>query len=77
MNAFQTIIGTLKPTQQQTAGTGTDSNSQQDSSWLLTSAARAVGSLAGAGNYLFLFALKEFNKKNLMVSFLLKSITRK
>lgn len=55
MNAFQTIIGTLKPNNQQPAtGTGTEStNQQQESSWLLSSAARSVGSVAGAGNYFF------------------------
>ncbi|KAH9511235.1 Calcium channel flower [Dermatophagoides farinae] len=44
MNVFQTIVGTLKPEPQQQQE---QNGSNQDTPWLITSAARAVGSIAG------------------------------
>nr|XP_027195924.1 calcium channel flower-like [Dermatophagoides pteronyssinus] len=46
MNAFQTIVGTLKPEQQQQQQNQQEQNNDNQP-WLIVSVARAIGSIAG------------------------------
>lgn len=47
MNVLQTIVGTLKPEQQQQQQSNDQDQRNQDAPWLITTAARVIGSIAG------------------------------
>ena len=69
MNAFQTIVGTLKPEQQQQQQNQQEQNNDNQP-WLIVSVARAIGSIAGVGN-VFFYMFDEFcNFSSLFLIFL-------